>query len=233
MSAKIVALTAAVLIVGAFTILWAGGFVSVPEPKLAHGRPTPARKAVGPPAAGHQQATLGGGCFWCTEAVFQQVNGVQSVVSGYSGGSVKDPTYEAVCTGKTGHAEVIQIAYDPAVVSFAEILEVFWKTHDPTTLNRQGADKGPQYRSVVFYHTDEQKQIAEQHKQKLDAARVFDRPIVTEIVPFTAFYAAEAKHQNFYLDNPRQPYCSVVIRPKLEKLEKVLKEMHKLEPGGK
>lgn len=232
MRTRIVALTVAIVVVGAVAIAWASGIVSLPAPNLPHGRPTPAGKPVGPPAAGHQLATLGNGCFWCTEAVFQQVNGVQSVMSGYSGGSVKDPTYKAVCTGRTGHAEVIQITYDPAVVSFAEILEVFWKTHDPTTLNRQGADVGTQYRSAVFYHTDEQKQTAEQHKQKLDAAKVFDRPIVTEIVPFTAFYPAEAEHQNFFLDNPLHPYCPVIHR-KLEKLEKVLKEMHKLEPGAK
>jgi peptide-methionine (S)-S-oxide reductase len=172
-------------------------------------------------------ATVGGGCFWCTEAVFQRVNGVASVMSGYSGGSVKNPTYKQVCGGDTGHAEAIQVTFDPTVVSFGELLEVFWKTHDPTTLNRQGHDVGTQYRSVVFYHTDAQRRIAEEQKHKLDAARVFDGPIVTEITAFSEFYPAEKNHQNFYVDNPNNGYCRIVIVPKLAKLEQVLKEMHK------
>jgi peptide-methionine (S)-S-oxide reductase len=174
---------------------------------------------------GRELATVGGGCFWCTEAVFQQVPGVHSVASGYSGGSVKNPTYREVCSKNTGHAEVVQITFDPKVVSYAELLEIFWKTHDPTTLNRQGNDTGPQYRSVVFYHNDEQRRIAEQQKQTLDAAGIFDAPIVTEITAYTEFYPAEDYHQNYYRDNPQRGYCRVIINPKLRKLEKLLKEM--------
>jgi peptide-methionine (S)-S-oxide reductase len=182
------------------------------------------------PPEGLAQATFGAGCFWCTEAVFQQLNGVHTVVSGYSGGSLKNPTYRQICTGKTGHAEVIQIGYDPAVISFEELLQVFWQTHDPTTLNRQGNDVGTQYRSAIFYHTDEQKRLAEHYKQKLDAAGVFNRPIVTEIVPFTEFYRAETDHQNYYADNAGQGYCRFIIRPKLEKMKKVFQD--KLKPQG-
>jgi len=178
--------------------------------------PEPAR-----PPASLATATFGNGCFWCTEAVFQQLKGVQRVVSGYSGGSVKNPTYRQVCTGETGHAEVIQITYDPALISYEELLEVFWQTHDPTTLNRQGPDKGTQYRSAIFYHSDKQKELAEKYKKKLDAAGVFARPIVTEIVPFTEFYRAEAYHQNYFNLNSEQPYCRAMITPKLEKLKKV------------
>lgn len=156
----------------------------------------------GPAPEGLQFATFGGGCFWCTEAVFQQLKGVKTVVSGYSGGTVKDPTYDQVCTGKTGHAEVIHITYDPKLVTFPDLLEVFWKTHDPTTLNRQGADVGTQYRSAVFYHTPEQKKEAEEYKKKIDAAGVFDKPIVTEITAFDVFYPAEKYHQNYFVNNP-------------------------------
>jgi peptide-methionine (S)-S-oxide reductase len=182
----------------------------------------------GPVPAGAQTATFGGGCFWCTEAFFQRLRGVHAVVPGYSGGSVKNPTYRQVCSGTTGHAEVIQVIYDPAVISYVELLEVFWKTHDPTTANRQGNDSGPQYRSVIFYHAPDQKALAEQYKQRLDASGAFDAPIVTEITAFTEFYPAEAYHQNFYLDNPRHGYCAAVIRPKMEKFEKVFKD--KLKP---
>jgi peptide-methionine (S)-S-oxide reductase len=177
-----------------------------------------------PSPAGAQQATFGNGCFWCTEAVFQQLQGVHSAVSGYSGGSVKNPTYAQVCTGATGHAEVIQITFDPQVISFTELLEVFWKTHDPTTLNRQGNDRGTQYRSAIFYHTTEQKDLAKQYKQQLDASGAFASPIVTEIVPFGEFYVADARHQNYFLDNPRAGYCTFVIRPKLEKFKKAFKD---------
>jgi peptide-methionine (S)-S-oxide reductase len=166
-------------------------------------------------------ATFGNGCFWCTEAVFQQLKGVHSVVSGYSGGSVKNPTYLQVCTGTTGHAEVIQVTYDPALISYDELLEVFWQTHDPTTLNRQGNDVGTQYRSVIFYHSDKQKELAEEYKKKLNASGVFGRSVVTEIVPFTVFYRAEAYHQNYLNENSEQPYCRIIIMPKLEKLKKV------------
>jgi peptide-methionine (S)-S-oxide reductase len=169
-------------------------------------------------------ATFGSGCFWCTEAVFQRLKGVEKVVSGYMGGRTKNPTYEEVCTGLTGHAEVIQIQYDPAVISFAELLEAFWKTHDPTTLNRQGADTGTQYRSVVFFHTPEQKEEAEKYKTKLDEAKIFENKIVTEISPAKEFYPAEKYHQNYFNDNPNQGYCRAVIAPKVEKFEKVFKD---------
>ena len=168
--------------------------------------------------------TLGAGCFWCVEAIFQQLTGVQSVESGYSGGHVVNPTYQEVCTGTTNHAEVCQVTYDPAVISFTEILEVFWKTHDPTTLNRQGADIGTQYRSAIFYHTDAQRQIAEETKARLDAAGIWNDPVVTEIVPFDRFYKAEAYHQEYYFQNTAQPYCSTVITPKLEKFKKVFSD---------
>lgn len=166
-------------------------------------------------------ATFGNGCFWCTEAIFQQVDGVHSVVSGYIGGFIKNPAYREVCAGTTGHAEAIQITFDPKVVSYAELLEIFWKTHDPTTLNRQGNDVGTQYRSAVFYHDEEQKQLAEHYKQELDASGVFADPIVTEITEATAFYVAEDYHQNYFNDNGRQPYCRVIIQPKVEKFRQV------------
>ncbi len=170
-----------------------------------------------------EQATFGGGCFWCTEAVYQELKGVYMVTSGYSGGRKENPTYKEITTGLTGHAEVIQIDFDPLQISFAELLEVFWKTHDPTTLNRQGADIGTQYRSVVFYHSDEQKQVAKEYKQKLNAAKVFSDPIVTEISPLKKFYAAEDYHQNYFAENGRQPYCRAVITPKVEKVRKFRK----------
>ena len=169
-------------------------------------------------------ATFGTGCFWCTEAVFQQLKGVSKVVSGYSGGQVPNPTYKQVCTGTTGHAEVIQVTFDPAVISYPELLEVFWRSHDPTTLNRQGNDIGTQYRSVIFTHNDRQKQLAELYKKKIEAAKVFSNPVVTEVVPFTAFYPAEDYHQNYYVENSQAPYCRVMIRPKLEKLRAVFKD---------
>lgn len=169
-------------------------------------------------------ATFGSGCFWCTEAVFQRVQGVKTVESGYSGGRIKNPTYREVTSGRTGHAEVIQIAYDPEEITYDELLEIFWKTHDPTTLNRQGADVGPQYRSVVFYHNDRQRELAEHYKKELGASGIFRDPIVTEITPYEAFYKAEDYHQNYYNQNPSQPYCSVVIAPKLEKFKAVFKE---------
>lgn len=171
-----------------------------------------------------QTATFGTGCFWCTEAIFKRLNGVVKVEAGYSGGKVENPTYEEVCTGTTGHAEVTQITYDPSIISYDELLEVFWKTHDPTTLNRQGNDVGPQYRSVIFYHNEEQKQLAEKYKAELNKSGAWDKPIVTEITPFTNFYPAEKYHQNYYDNNPAQPYCSFVITPKVEKFEKVFKD---------
>ncbi|HMJ68490.1 MAG TPA: peptide-methionine (S)-S-oxide reductase MsrA [Cyclobacteriaceae bacterium] len=167
-----------------------------------------------------QVATFGAGCFWCTEAVFLGVKGVSKVVSGYEGGKVKNPTYRDVCTGETGHAEVTQITYDPSKVTFDELLEVFWNTHDPTTLNRQGADEGTQYRSVVFYHNNEQKKTAEAYKKQLATSQVYKSPIVTEISPATTFYPAEDYHQNYYELNPTQGYCQYVIRPKVDKFKK-------------
>jgi peptide-methionine (S)-S-oxide reductase len=168
-------------------------------------------------------ATFGTGCFWCTEAIFQQLEGVTKVTSGYSGGHVEKPSYKEVCTGTTGHAEVIQVQYDPKKISFDELLEVFWQTHDPTTLNRQGNDVGPQYRSVIFYHNNEQKEKAEKYKAELDKSGAFNNPIVTEISPYSNFYAAENYHQDYYNQNGSQPYCYLVIRPKLEKFQKVFK----------
>jgi peptide-methionine (S)-S-oxide reductase len=167
-----------------------------------------------------QVATFGAGCFWCTEAVFLNVKGVTKVVSGYEGGKVKNPSYREVCTGETGHAEVTQITYDPSKVSFEDLLEVFWNTHDPTTLNRQGADEGTQYRSVVFYHNEEQKKTAEAYKKQLEASHVYKNPIVTEITAASTFYPAEDYHQNYYELNPNQGYCQYVIRPKVEKFKK-------------
>jgi peptide-methionine (S)-S-oxide reductase len=171
-----------------------------------------------------EKATFGNGCFWCTEAVFQRLKGVEIVQSGYAGGHVENPTYEQVCTGNTGHAEAIQITYDPAKITFEELLEVFWKTHDPTTLNRQGNDIGIQYRSVIFYHNEEQRKLAEEYKRKLDAEKIWKDPIVTEIVPFTNFFVAENYHQNYYNRNGYQPYCVFNIRPKVAKLEKIFRD---------
>lgn len=168
--------------------------------------------------------TLGAGCFWCVEAVFQRVKGVTGVVSGYSGGQISNPTYKEVCSGLTGHAEVVQLNFDPSVISLTKILEIFWKTHDPTTLNRQGADMGTQYRSVIFYHNNEQLEVASALKQKLDDARVWDNPIVTEIAKFDKFYPAEDYHQEYFERNAAQPYCQFVIIPKLEKFEKIFAE---------
>jgi len=175
------------------------------------------------------KATFGSGCFWCTEAIFDRVEGVKSVTSGYAGGSVANPTYKQVCTGSTGHAEVIQLTYNPNEISYDELLEIFWKTHDPTTLNRQGADVGTQYRSVIFYHNDEQKKKAEKYKEELDKAGIWKDPIVTQIVPFTNFYEAEDYHQEYYENNPNQSYCSLVITPKVEKFEKIFKKRLKKE----
>ena len=174
-----------------------------------------------------EKITFGNGCFWCTEAIFQQVKGVIKSTSGYSGGHVENPTYEQVCEKNTGHAEVIQVEYNPAEVTVDELLEIFWQTHDPTTLNRQGNDVGPQYRSVVFYHTEQQKERAEFYKKKLDTSGAFDNPIVTTIEPFTNFYVAENYHQDYYNRNGNQPYCYFVIRPKMEKFEKAFKDKMK------
>jgi len=176
-----------------------------------------------PSTATTDTATFGNGCFWCTEAIFQQLEGVEKVESGYSGGHIANPSYKEVCTGNTGHAEALRIVYDPKKISFDELLEVFWQTHDPTTLNRQGNDIGTQYRSVIFYHNNEQKQKAEKYKVELDKSGAFNNPIVTEIVPAQTFYKAEDYHQNYYKENGSQPYCQFVIRPKVEKFQKVFK----------
>jgi len=165
-------------------------------------------------------ATLGGGCFWCLEAVFIELRGVQEVVSGYSGGTVPDPTYEQVCTGTTDHAEVVRVTFDPSVISFREILEVYFSIHDPTTLNRQGADVGTQYRSVIFYHTPEQKRVAEEVITELEETGVWEDPIVTEVAPSSDFYGAEDYHQEYFRRNQRQPYCQVIVAPKVAKFRK-------------
>jgi peptide-methionine (S)-S-oxide reductase len=167
-------------------------------------------------SSGTEVATLGGGCFWCIEAVYERIDGVKAVVSGYAGGQKADPTYEEVCSGTTGHAEVVQIHFDPKVISYEEILDLFWKAHDPTTLDRQGADVGNQYRSIILYNSETQAQAAERSKAK--AAASFTEPIVTEIVPLNVFYQAETYHQDYYRNNPQAGYCSFVIRPKLQKL---------------
>lgn len=171
-----------------------------------------------------ETATLGGGCFWCTEALFQMLPGVKSVTSGYAGGTKVDPTYQDVCTGKTGHAEVIQIQFDPGLVSYDKILSTFWEAHDPTTLNQQGADHGTQYRSIILYNTEAQKIGAE--KSKAEAQKHFSKPIVTQIVPLNAFYKAEGYHQDYYRSNKDAPYCRLVIQPKVDKFEKKLEARH-------
>lgn len=168
--------------------------------------------------------TLGGGCYWCVEAVYENLDGVKSVVSGFSGGKVANPTYEEVCTGTTGHAEVVQITYDKNVTDINEIFKVFFTVHDPTTLNRQGADVGTQYRSVIFYKNEEQRKAAQSIIAELNKAKVYNSPIVTKVEPFTKFYKAEDYHQNYYANNKNQPYCKMVIQPKIEKFEKVFKD---------
>ncbi|MFM1769457.1 MAG: peptide-methionine (S)-S-oxide reductase MsrA [Verrucomicrobiota bacterium] len=186
--------------------------------------PPPATPPPQPAAPALETATLGAGCFWCVEAVFERLPGVKSVTSGYTGGRTANPTYEDICTGLTGHAEVTQVEFDPKVISFSEILDVFWQSHDPTTLNRQGADVGTQYRSAIFYHGESQKLAAEKSKKAAQAD--FDRPIVTEITAAGKFYKAENYHQDYFRNNPNNRYCTLVIRPKLEKLDK-LKEKGK------
>ena len=177
-----------------------------------------------------ETATFGEGCFWCCEAVFQQLRGVKSVVSGYTGGTVDKPTYEQVCSGRTGHAEVIQITYDPKEIKFEDLLKVFWQTHDPTTLNKQGHDEGTQYRSAVFFHNEDQRRIAEEYKKQLDKSGTFKSPIVTEITQIKNFFPAEKYHQNYFNANPTQQYCQFVIRPKVEKFNKDFKALLKDSP---
>ncbi len=182
-----------------------------------------------PPTMNTDTATFGAGCFWCVEAVYQRLEGVLRVRSGYAGGKRPNPTYEQVCTGATGHAEVCEIVYDPSVISFDQLLEVFWQVHDPTTLNRQGNDVGTQYRSVIFAHSDEQRELAERRKKELDAAKVWSDPIVTEIAPAAPFYPAEDYHNNYFNEHGEQPYCALVIAPKVEKFKKVFKDKLKHE----
>jgi peptide-methionine (S)-S-oxide reductase len=220
-------LAVVVLGVGVAVAFYLGGMSMKPDSSTpAEAAETPAQTASSSPAKpdetppGMAKATFAGGCFWCTEAVFLQLRGVESVVSGYTGGTVKNPTYRQVCNGDTGHAEAIQITYNPAEIGYEDLLDVFWQTHDPTTLNRQGNDEGTQYRSAIFYHTDEQKQIAERSKKKLDESGKLASRIVTEIVPATVFYPAEDYHQNYFENNSRNGYCQLVIPPKLAKLKK-------------
>jgi len=171
-----------------------------------------------------EHALFGAGCFWCVEAVFQNLKGVGKVVSGYAGGRIKNPTYREVCSGMTGHAEVIDIAFDPAVISYKELLEIFWKTHDPTTLNRQGNDSGTQYRSVIYYHNDEQKQLAEEYRKKLNDGHAFPNPVVTEITAAPEFYVAEDYHQNYFNMHGHEPYCQFVAKPKVDKVKALFGE---------
>ncbi len=182
-----------------------------------------------PRSAQIEIATLGAGCFWCVEAVFQRLEGVVSVESGYAGGSLEHPTYEQVCSGTTGHAEVCQIRFDPAKLSYEQLLEAFWRTHDPTTLNRQGNDVGTQYRSVIFYHNERQREMAEQSKQELNASQVWNDPVVTEMVPFTKVYKAEDYHQNYFNLNPQQQYCALVVAPKVQKFKQAFGDTLKKE----
>jgi peptide-methionine (S)-S-oxide reductase len=184
------------------------------------GRPgTVTEEATG--GARNATATFGAGCFWCVEAVFRELNGVVSVEPGYTGGSVPNPTYEAVCTGTTGHAEAVQVRYNPGKISYRELLEVFWNIHDPTTPNRQGADVGSQYRSVIFYHDGEQRRQAEEYRKKLDSSGSYPAPVVTEIVPFKVFYPAEERHRDYFRRNPGKTYCALVIAPKMAKFREV------------
>lgn len=175
------------------------------------------------------RATIAGGCFWCTEAIFKRLKGVESVTPGYTGGHTENPTYEEVCSGKTGHAEAIEIEFDPNVISYEKLLDVFWRLHDPTTLNKQGPDIGTEYRSAIFYHSERQKRIAKESKRKVEESRMYKDRIVTEIVPFSKFYKAEGYNQDFYAKNSSSPYCQIVIDPKIQKLYKEFKEEVKTE----
>jgi len=195
---------------------------------MAADNPTDSKKSAASTTASNaklETATFGEGCFWCTEAVYQRLRGVKSVVSGYSNGQVDKPTYEQVCSGRTGHAEVIQVTFDPAQISFDDLLKVFWQTHDPTTLNQQGHDVGTQYRSAVFYHNEDQHRVAEAYKKQLDKSGAFKKPIVTEITPIKNFFPAEGYHQDYFNQNPNQQYCQFVIRPKVEKFNKEFKDL--------
>lgn len=206
-------LVSALLLVGCAV----GGIVAL----VGGGDPADARPAPLPPVPeGMEVATFGAGCFWCTEAIFLQLRGVHSVVSGYSGGHAPNPTYRQVCTGTTGHAEAVRIVFDPRVISYAELLEAFWQSHDPTTKDRQGNDRGPQYRSVVFYHSEAQRDEAQRYKERLGQSGAFAAPIVTQIEPAAEFYPAEGYHQNFFAEHGREPYCARVIVPKVEEFRR-------------
>ncbi|MBP9151145.1 MAG: peptide-methionine (S)-S-oxide reductase MsrA [Flavobacteriales bacterium] len=190
------------------------------------GTEKPAKKMSNTNEAALEKATFGAGCFWCVEAMFLNVKGVTGVVSGYAGGTVKNPSYKEVCTGRTGHAEVIQVTYNPDIVKYETLLEAFWLSHDPTQLNRQGADVGTQYRSVIFYHTATQEMLAKEYKNRLNAEDAYGAPVVTEISPMPEFYSAEDYHQDYFANNPENSYCSMVVGPKLEKFKKAFKQAH-------
>jgi peptide-methionine (S)-S-oxide reductase len=214
--------TFTVILISAVLLLAGGSTEKTDEPTK------PTTTGAGKMSDGNTRlATFGGGCFWCVEAVFQLIDGVESAVSGYGGGETDNPKYEQVCSGRSGHAEIVQITFDPAKASYIELLDTFFSSHDPTTLNRQGNDKGTQYRSVIYYHDDQQKAAAETKVRGLEADGVFDDPIVTEISPAGKFYSAEKYHQDYYALNPRQPYCQLVVRPKVEKFKKKLAEAKK------
>lgn len=213
MNLKLITLSASMLIMGVISSCGQKNKQATQQQSMV----TPANSRT-------EMATFGSGCFWCTEAIFQQVKGILKVESGYSGGKVKNPTYKEVCSGLTGHAEVVQLTFDPGKITYDELLEIFWKTHDPTTLNKQGADEGTQYRSVIFYHDENQQKLAELYKEKLDKSGAFSKPIVTEISPYGTFYKAEDYHQNYYNLNGNAPYCSYVIQPKLDKFKKAFGE---------
>ncbi|MEQ1904020.1 MAG: peptide-methionine (S)-S-oxide reductase MsrA [Pirellulaceae bacterium] len=213
------------LFVAASFVACAGNF-RAQEPATNKSKKSSSEQKVNPNVK-TETATFGNGCFWCTEAVFDRLKGVESVTSGYSGGAQKNPTYEQVCSGRTGHAEVVQIVFDPQVISYDKLLEVFWSTHDPTTLNQQGPDRGTQYRSAVFYHNEEQQKKAEYFKAELEKSKVFDDPIVTEIVAFKEFYPAEKYHQEYFASNPTDRYCQIQAVPKIKKIQKLFADLLK------
>ncbi len=207
-----------------FSILsFSTGFTSCAQKKTDNSENKSKQQPLTKSATTMDTATFGAGCFWCVEAQFQLLDGVMSVTSGFSGGTVKNPAYREVCNGTTGHAEVCNIAYDPSKITYDELLAAFWKTHDPTQLNRQGNDEGTQYRSVIFYHNEKQKELAEKYKKELNESKAWPKPIVTEISPFTVFYKAEDYHQNYFNANGDAPYCHYVIQPKVEEFRKVFK----------
>jgi peptide-methionine (S)-S-oxide reductase len=216
-------------LVGLVVLAWATGLLGTPRQAEEVKRHTVA--PLTPPPPGSQTATFAEGCFWSNQAMFKQLRGVSAVVVGYSGGETKNPSYEQVCNGTTGHAESVQITFDPKMISFTELLDVFWHTHDPTTLNRQGHDVGTQYRSAIFFHNAEQKEAALESKSKLEKGGAFPDPIVTEIVPYSEFYAAEDYHQDYYVNHPREPYCVFVIQPKLEKFGETFKGILRAAPS--